>query len=174
MSDALVLRRLALSDRAAVTAAVAELAAEGCRWSHQYRDDIPWADYVGLVHGWEDGIELTEDSVPHAELVGDVGGVVVGRSSIRFELNDFHRTWGGHIGYVVRPTCRGRGYATAMLHQSIEVLRDRGVDRVLVTCNDDNVASARVIETNGGVLESVIPNQDPQDVPKRRYWISPA
>ncbi len=171
MSDRLVLRRLALSDRAEVTAAAAELVAEGRRWSYQYRDDVPWGDYVALVHGWEDGIDLPEDSAPQAELVGDVEGRIIGRLSVRFELNEFHRTWGGHIGYMVRPTCRGRGHATAMLGQSIDVLRDRGVDRILVTCNDDNLASARVIETNGGVLESVIPNADPQDVPKRRYWI---
>ncbi len=171
MTAPLVLRRLVVSDRADVSAAAVELAAEGSRWSYHHRPHLPWAEYVALVHGWELGIDLPEDTLPFAELVGEVDGTVVGRSSVRFELNAFHRTWGGHIGYVVRPPLRGRGHATAMLGQSIELLHDRGVARILVTCNDDNQASARVIETNGGVLESVIPNQDPTDPPKRRYWI---
>lgn len=172
MTPPLTLRQLALSDEADVTAAVAEFAAEDGQWSYRYRDDLPWADYVALVHRWEDGIDLPEGFVAHVELVADVGGQVVGRSSIRFELNEFLSTLGGHIGYAVRPAFRGRGYATEMLRQSVTVLHDRGVDRILVTCNDDNLASAHVIETNGGVLEGLVPNEDPQDPPKRRYWIS--
>ena len=93
---------------------------------------------------------------------------VVGRSSIRFELNDFLRVEGGHIGYAVRPAHRRRGYATEILRQSLIVARAGGVDRALVTCDDDNVGSAAVIEANGGVLENII---DVDGVPLRRYWI---
>ena len=60
------------------------------------------------------------------------------------------------------------GYATEILRQSLIVARAGGVGRALVTCDDDNVGSATVIEANGGVLEDVI---DVDGVPLRRYWI---
>jgi predicted acetyltransferase len=75
----------------------------------------------------------------------------------------------GHIGYGVLAEHRRRGYATEMLRQSLVVARAVGVDRVLVTCDHDNVGSATVIERCGGVLHSVIDCED--GVPKRRYWI---
>lgn len=167
----LVLRRLSLADEADVTAAVAEMAAEGGHWTYRHRDDLPWPQYVSLVHGWEDGVDVPEDFVAHAELVADVDGRVVGRASIRWELDEFLRTLGGHVGYAVRPAFRRQGFATEILRQSVLALRARGVDRVLVTCDDDNLASARVIEANGGVLEDVVPHTDPQLPPRRRYWI---
>ena len=148
----LILRRLELRDEADITAAVAEFEAEKRMWSYRYRPDLDWPAYVDLVHGWEDGRELPEGFVSNADLVAEVDGVVVGRSSLRFELNDFLRTLGGHIGYAVRPQFRGRGYAKEILRQSAGLLRRRGIDPILVTCDDDNHASARVIESNGGVL----------------------
>ena len=77
--------------------------------------------------------------------------------------------YGGHIGYVVLPSHRGRGHATEILRQSVERARAGGVDRVLLTCDDTNVASARVIERCGGALEAVVPDEDGH--PMRRYWI---
>jgi predicted acetyltransferase len=89
---------------------------------------------------------------------------LVGFVSIRFELNDFLLEEGGHVGYSVRPSRRRQGYAGRALRLSLEALRERGVTRVLVTCDDDNAGSARTIENAGGVLEDV--RHD-----KRRYWI---
>jgi predicted acetyltransferase len=165
----LVVRRLELDDEADITAAVAEFAAENRTWSYRYRPDIDWQAYVDLVHGWEHGRDLPEGFVPNADLVADVDGVIVGRSSLRFELNDFLSTLGGHIGYAVRPQYRGLGYAKEILRQSLDILRGRGVGPILVTCDDDNLASAKVIEANGGALESIVPGVT--DVPKRRYWV---
>jgi predicted acetyltransferase len=165
----LIVRRLELDDEADITAAVAEFAAEDRMWSYRYRPDIDWPAYVDLVHGWEHGRDLPEGFVPIADFVADVDGVVVGRSSLRFELNEFLSTLGGHIGYAVRPQYRGRGYAKEILRQSLEILRGHGVSPILVTCDDDNLASARVIEANGGMLEGVVPGV--ADIPKRRYWL---
>jgi predicted acetyltransferase len=77
---------------------------------------------------------------------------------------------GGHIGYGVLAQYRRRGYATEILRQSLVVARSVGVGRVLVTCDDDNVGSAAVIEAIGGRLENVV-DAAPGKAPKRRYWI---
>ena len=77
---------------------------------------------------------------------------------------------GGHIGYVVIPSRHGCGYATEILRQALEHCSDIGLERVLLTCDIDNIASQRVIEKNGGVLEGLVEAPELR-VPKRRYWI---
>jgi predicted acetyltransferase len=71
----------------------------------------------------------------------------------------------GHIGYGIRPSCRGRGLATWALGEVLREAGRRGFERVLVVCDASNLASARVAEHHGGRLESA------GDAPKRRYWI---
>ncbi|CAM3685479.1 GNAT family N-acetyltransferase [Nocardioides zeicaulis] len=88
----------------------------------------------------------------------------LGRLAIRHRLTDFLLEVGGHIGYDVRPTRRREGHATAMLRAALPWAHDLGIDPALVTCDETNVASARVIESAGGVLEDV------RGV-KRRYWV---
>jgi predicted acetyltransferase len=70
----------------------------------------------------------------------------------------------------VLPAHRRLGYATEMLRQSVDLTRAEGVERILITCDDDNVASAGVIERGGGVYESTVEGR--AGVLKRRYWIS--
>lgn len=95
---------------------------------------------------------------------------MVGRASIRHTLNDFLLAAGGHIGYAVVARFRRRGFATEILMQSLVVARSYDVGSVLVTCDEDNEASARVITRCGGVLENIVDN--PKGGPrKRRYWI---
>lgn len=164
----LELRRITVEDEPQILAAIDEFRAEEGHWSYRFRPDLPWDEYVSLVHGWEDGIDLPDGFVRHAELVAVDDGTIVGRTSIRFELNEFLRTLGGHIGYAVRPPYRRQGHATEILRQSLIIARNRGIDPALVTCDDDNIASAKVIEANGGRLESIVPGE--AGVPKRRYW----
>jgi predicted acetyltransferase len=166
----LILRRLEVGDEEQVLAAVTEFGGEGGHWSYRYRPDLPWADYVDLVHRWEDGVDLPEGFVEHAELVAVIDGDIVGRTSVRFVLNDFLRTIGGHIGYAVRPPFRRRGYATEILRQSLDIAHAHGISPVLVTCDVDNIGSRRVIEANGGVLEGIF-DGEPGLPQKRRYWI---
>lgn len=96
------------------------------------------------------------------------GDEYLGAISFRHELTEYLENFGGHIGYGIRPSARRRGLATWALARTLETARGRGYERVLVTCHDDNVASARTIERNGGVLEDTRANGDAL---MRRYWI---
>ncbi|QKW32708.1 GNAT family N-acetyltransferase [Actinomadura sp. NAK00032] len=81
------------------------------------------------------------------------GEEFLGRIAIRHRLNDFLREIGGHIGYDVRKSARRRGHATFMLKEALPVAHSLGIESALITCDVDNVASRKVIEANGGVLE---------------------
>lgn len=98
------------------------------------------------------------------------GETYLGRVSIRHTLNERLRVYGGHIGYEVRPSEQRRGYATSALCLALGRCRELGLDRALVTCDEDNIPSRRVIEANGGVLEGIF-TLDFYDRPIRRYWI---
>ena len=125
-----------------------------------------------MVDEQERGIGLPPLHVPTTFLFAFAEGRVVGRASIRHFLNEILRRVNGHIGYVVVPEFRRRGYATEILRQALGVIRDRlGIERALVTCDDDNVGSIRTIEKNGGVLENVLYDAA-RPKPKRRYWIA--
>ncbi len=90
----------------------------------------------------------------------------VGSISLRHHIDHpMLSTIGGHVGYSVRPRARGRGFASDALRQVVPRAAARGIPRLLVTCDLDNVASARTIETCGGVFEGELEG-------KRRYWIA--
>ena len=94
--------------------------------------------------------------------------IFVGAVNIRHELNDYLLSFGGHIGDGVRPTERRKGYATEMIALALEECRSMGIDKVLMTCDKDNIGSAKSIRNNGGVLENEV-NQNGELV--QRYWI---
>lgn len=113
----------------------------------------------------------TADFVPSTQLWAIAEAQFVGRISIRHELTEALRREGGHIGYDTVPSFRGRGVATEMLRLALPVARTLGLHEVLVTCNDTNAASIRVIERNGGELRDT-KVLDPTKPAKRYYWIS--
>lgn len=170
-SGPLTLRSLTLADEAAFREAFAAWDhASGFTFAHGYDPALPFADYVALLEAWKRGERLPEGYVPSTALNAFVGAQLVGRLSIRHELNEFLLRLGGHIGYGVVPPFRRQGYAKEMLRLSLPLARKLGISRALVTCDDDNPGSARTIEANGGVLENVVP-QGPGKPHKRRYWI---
>ena len=94
----------------------------------------------------------------------------VGRVSIRHELNKSLRIMGGHIGYDTVPSYRNQGVASQMLELALPLARNLRISEVLITCDDDNKASIKVIEKNGGVLEKKA-TPDGYKKAKRYYWI---
>jgi predicted acetyltransferase len=139
---------------------------------HYYREGMSFARYLEVLAEQQRGENLPADHVPSTFLFAFAGNRIVGRVSIRHSLNPYLARVGGHIGYVVVPEYRRHGYAVAILWQALQIARDTlGLTRVLVTCDDDNIGSIKVIEKNGGVLESVVIDSA-GDRPKRRYWIS--
>lgn len=93
------------------------------------------------------------------------GREVIGMMALRTRLNAWLLEQGGHIGYAIVPSRRRQGHATRALALAVRRAAELGIDRVLVTCDDDNTASAATIERGGGVLEDVCGD-------KRRYWIA--
>ncbi len=162
------LRPLRLDDEHEARAAHAELAAEGFPFLLHWEAGEPWVSYLDQLDKIRRGVDLHPDYVPATFLAAVVDGALVGRVSIRHELNAFLTEEGGHIGYAVRPNYRRRGYATEILGQALIIARAAGVARVLVTCDEYNAASAVVIERHGGVLDV---RTALDGTPMRRYWI---
>ncbi|HEX2323499.1 MAG TPA: GNAT family N-acetyltransferase [Streptosporangiaceae bacterium] len=164
------LRPLGPDDEAAFLAGQDALAAEGHNFGPRLEPGTTWNDYLRMLADNRAGVNLPERLVPSTFLVADVDGQFVGRVTIRHRLNEFLRVEGGHIGYNVLPGFRRRGHATEILRQALIVARSMGIDRVLVTTDDDNVGSIAVIESNGGKLDSVRPATGTMPA-HRLYWI---
>lgn len=95
---------------------------------------------------------------------------VVGVIDLRHNINHpILGTWGGHCGYSVRPSERRKGYAKKMLGLNIQNAKSMGIEKLLITCNIENIASEKVILANGGVYEKIIAVNGSK---MKRYWIT--
>ncbi|MFD9405626.1 GNAT family N-acetyltransferase [Streptomyces sp. NPDC059989] len=128
-----------------------------------------FAAWVERLHRYADRTAPVEQGRVHATYwwIAE-GDTYLGAIDLRHYLNAILLDAGGHIGYSVRPSARGRGLATWALGAVLHEARIMGMDRVLLTCDPGNAASVRTIERNGGVLEDV---RDTLIGRKRRYWI---
>ena len=113
----------------------------------------------------------TEDRVPDSVffLLDEDRGRLIGAANIRHYLNDELLKEGGHIGDGIRPTERGKGYGTELVRLALIECKKLGIDRVLMTCDKSNIASAKTIVKNGGVLENEFVNSEGNV--EQRYWI---
>ncbi len=94
---------------------------------------------------------------------------IVGAVNIRHKLDDYHFRRGGHIGYYVCQSERNKGYAKIMLGKALEFCRKLGMDKVLLTCLKNNVASSKTIIANGGIFEA---ENNVNGEMLYRYWIN--
>ena len=168
----LTLRPLRVADERSFRRAVDEFRKKEPEWlfAFHFEASTDFAEYVRRLDGWTRGQALPEGFVPNTFLVGVVRNTIIGRVSIRHELNDYLSTYGGHAGYGVVPSQRNRGYASQMLRLTLPIAAKLGLPRLLVTCDADNPASQRVIEKAGGKLENILAEPG-KTVSKKRYWI---
>ena len=104
-------------------------------------------------------------------LVDEEKRYFIGEIAVRHRLNEALARRGGHIGYGVRYAEWNRGYGTKMLALALEKAKELRISPVLITCNDDNLASARVLEKNGFVLgDTILVSREAEDLLTRRYW----
>ena len=116
-----------------------------------------------------------EDTVPKGLVpsstylgVREKDNYIVGMIDIRHYLNEYLTQVGGNIGYGIRKTERNKGYAKQMLKLALEKCKELKIKKVLITCDEDNIASEKVILSANAKLED-IRNVDGEN--KKRFWI---
>ena len=137
----------------------------------------PWAIFKNDYHDFDHYLEHLEvkeaedGKVPDSTffLLDSERDRLLGAVNIRHYLNEALLKDGGHIGDGIRPSERRKGYATRMIGLALEECRKLGIDRVLMTCDKDNIGSAKSIMNNGGVLENEFVNSEGKI--EQRYWI---
>ncbi len=110
------------------------------------------------------GINLQPHYVPQTIYWLMIDAKPVGIGKLRLYLNDNLCKIGGHIGYTIRPSERGKGYGNIILEELLKKAKAKGIKEVLVTCNESNSLSRKIIELNNGELKDI-------DQGECRYWI---
>lgn len=111
-----------------------------------------------------EGIDLPEGYVSQTIYWMYVDDRPVAYGKLRHKLNDKLLNYGGHVGYIVRPSERGKGYGKLFLGELKSVAKSIGIERLLITCDDTNYRSRAVVESNNGILEEISDGIC-------RYWI---
>ena len=133
-----------------------------------YKSDFK--EYVAKLLGFPKGIGVPEAFIEHSTFwLVDDEGEVKGVINIRHRLNESLKIEGGHIGYGVAPMYRRKGYGTKMLKLAFEKAKGLGIEKVLITCDKENIGSAKVAINNGGILDSE-DRVDGREI--QRYWIN--
>jgi predicted acetyltransferase len=127
-------------------------------------------EYLRRVSDASKGIGLPAGFVPQSDYWLVDTEQYIGRVSIRHHLNDHLLNLGGHLGYDIRPSKRQLGYGTKILALALPKAKELDIDKVLLTCDEMNIPSRKIIEANGGVLEDKRPNPHGGS-DKLRYWI---
>lgn len=126
--------------------------------------------FVRNLQDHKDRAKIPPERVPDTDYWLYEGDTLIGHLSLRHELNDYLKRIGGHIGYQIRPSKRRMGYGKEILRLGLQKARAIGLRRVLVTCDETNIGSKKIIESNGGQLENAIFIEG-EPVRKLRYWI---
>ena len=163
----MILRRPSQTDKETILEMIAEFEREksshdGGFWNP---DNFVYEEWLEENLQAEAALNIPENWVPAIQLVSfDEAGHALGFLNLRLRLNDYLLEKGGHIGYSIRPSERGKGYAKESLRQGLQVAKDKNIHRALVTCSIKNLASRAVILANGGQLEDIRHETE-------RYWI---
>lgn len=147
-------------------------------WYENDESVVPWTTDVKEHGGFQEMLVMQKEAINPIDadfvkaktFVLIVEQKIVGAVNVRYGLNNFLRNKGGHVGYGVRRSQRGKGYATKLLEYALVELREASVEKALVTCDENNHASAQVILHNNGVESDAFISEDNEVT--RRFWIS--
>ena len=130
-------------------------------------------DVIQKLKDNRDKTKLKPTYVPSYDFFAVDDDKYIGIINIRVSLTPALLNYGGHIGYGVNPRYWKQGYGTQILKLGLEKAKELvQEDNILITCDDDNVGSSKIIEKNGGVLENKVMNEDCGEIfLTRRYWI---
>jgi predicted acetyltransferase len=127
--------------------------------------------FTRALQDHKDRAKIPANRVPDTDYwLYEENTTLIGHLSLRHELNAFLLQMGGHIGYQICPSKRRMGYGKEILRLGLEKARALGLSRVLVTCDETNIGSKKIIEANDGQLENAIFIEG-EPIKKLRYWI---
>jgi predicted acetyltransferase len=136
---------------------------------HNFENPACWIEHCKLLEKSE---TLPDNTFVESDAYLFVQGKrILGMINCRRRLDNYFSTIGGHIGFSVRPSERGKGYGSKMLAMALYRYRELGFDKVLVTCVSENIASRKIIIANGGVFESTLLDKSDGSI-MERYWIN--
>ena len=163
----LTLRRASVDDGIEVWAMIREIG-PGENGFHNDGYSVPYScfrDFLQVLESMRAGVGLPTGYVPQTTYWAFVDDRPVGIAKLRHRLTDALRAVGGHIGYSVRPSERGKGYGSVILRRTLDEAEGLGIESVLITVNEDNVPSWRLVESNGGTLARIDDGKRYYDVP---------
>jgi len=128
-------------------------------------------EYVDKLLDESSGKDLPRGYVPATTYWLIENDELIGRVNIRHSLTKGLFMIGGHIGYDIRPSKRRKGYGTKILEYALLKAKALGLTKVLVTCDETNIGSKKIIEANGGIFENSV-SQGKERPRKLRYWIT--
>jgi predicted acetyltransferase len=111
------------------------------------------AEYIVATKKHEKGIDLPKDWVSYSTYWLIDKEIFVGEAQIRHKFTLQLKKIGGHIGYLIKPSMRKKGYGKKILELALKKAKRIGIKKALVTCDATNIGSKKIIEANGGVFE---------------------
>ncbi len=138
-------------------------------WPHANSSRETLQPYLQIMKENHLGINIPKTFVSSSMFWLLEGTEVIGRVHIRHKLNEKLLQKGGHIGYYIKPSRWNQGYGTQALKLGLKKMPEWDIQKVLVTADDKNTASWKIIEKCGGVLENKIVDGESNLI--RRYWI---
>jgi len=131
--------------------------------------NMNYSEWLETTYKMESKDTCSPDWVPaHTYFLVLENKRIIGAINIRHCLNDYLLNFGGHIGYGIRPSERKKGYASIMLSLALPISKKLGISKALITCNKNNLGSAKTIMNNGGILENEVVKGSEVT---QRYWI---
>ena len=154
-SKDLILRELTDKDEEAFFQGLLEWRGEDIAWyTFTWKQGMSYQTMLEILRKEKKGIDLAPNKVPHTMLYAFIEGKIVGRLSVRHELNENLKKRGGHIGYAVAPKFRRSGFATEIFKQGLIHCSFLKLKEILITCGEENIPSCRLIEKFKGALIS--------------------